>query len=141
MPDNSILRKLSKLVQKPNKYKHSFLPQPIRDWKSLPNHIIEEQPVEAVLFAPAHLHICSGGLCPLQIMVILMIMAFIYRIFYVNIQMRLLTWTSAYIGATGSHHQSISKLTQPTQPTQPMNHETEHKDQTSMGTPCPIICD
>ena len=30
-----------------NKYKHSFLPQTIREWNSLPNFIIEQQSVGA----------------------------------------------------------------------------------------------
>ena len=36
-------KKLIEVGAKINKYKHSFLAQSIRDWNSLPNHIIEEQ--------------------------------------------------------------------------------------------------
>ena len=71
----------------------------------------------------------------------------LYTAFYIRIfkyglhlsDLKRLDRTSAYIGDAGSRYQSISDLTQPTQP---MNHETEHKDQTSTpGTPRPTLCD
>ena len=37
-----------------NKYKHSFLAQTIRDWNSLPNHILEEQSIEVFKRAVMH---------------------------------------------------------------------------------------
>ena len=40
-------KKFIEVGAKTNKYKHSFLAQTIRDWNLLPNHIIEEQSVEA----------------------------------------------------------------------------------------------
>ena len=40
-------KKFIEVGARTNKYKHSFLAQTIRDWNSLPNHVIEEPSVEA----------------------------------------------------------------------------------------------